>query len=151
MTDIKWHGVAVGMVLEVRLCVAHRSTLALGRSWVCLVVHFKRHPLPGLFTHCVHVSAQQRAQNMCCAHCGIRSQVRDGEDFPADLVCLHCTSEHNVCYVKTTNLDGAAPAPRARPDSIFVAACKGVHAFIHRAGLEICTSHPRLRPQASPT
>ena len=36
-------------------------------------------------------------------------QVRDGEDFPADLVCLHCAKEDNVCYVKTTNLDGAAP------------------------------------------
>ena len=35
--------------------------------------------------------------------------MHDGEDFPADLVCLHCASEHNVCYVKTTNLDGMAP------------------------------------------
>lgn len=41
---------------------------------------------------------------------GFCSQVRDGEDFPADLVCLHCASEHNVCYVKTTNLDGMARA-----------------------------------------
>ena len=34
-------------------------------------------------------------------------EVRDGEDFPADLLCLHCASAQHVCYVKTTNLDGA--------------------------------------------
>ncbi len=43
-------------------------------------------------------------------HCW--GQVRDGEDFPADLVCLHCASEQVVCYVKTTNLDGAVLSSR---------------------------------------
>ena len=38
---------------------------------------------------------------------GMLLEVRDGEDFPADLLCLHCASAHHVCYVKTTNLDGA--------------------------------------------
>lgn len=38
-------------------------------------------------------------------------EVRDGEDFPADLLCLHCASAHHVCYVKTTNLDGAGLSP----------------------------------------
>lgn len=37
---------------------------------------------------------------------GMLLEVRDGEDFPADLLCLHCASAHHVCYVKTTNLDG---------------------------------------------
>ena len=37
-------------------------------------------------------------------------EVRDGEDFPADLLCLYCASPNHVCYVKTTNLDGAAQA-----------------------------------------
>jgi hypothetical protein len=41
-------------------------------------------------------------------------EVRDGEDFPADLLCLHCASPNHVCYVKTTNLDG----PRARPATL---------------------------------
>ncbi|KAK9836118.1 hypothetical protein WJX81_002623 [Elliptochloris bilobata] len=57
VTDVRWHNVAVGMVLE----------------------------------------------------------VRDGEDFPADLLCLHCASEHNVCYVKTTNLDGESNLKIRRP------------------------------------
>jgi hypothetical protein len=41
---------------------------------------------------------------------GMLLEVRDGEDFLADLLCLHCASPNHVCYVKTTNLDG----PRAR-------------------------------------
>ena len=41
---------------------------------------------------------------------GMVLEVRDGEDFPADLVCLHCATPNHVCYVKTTNLDGAAQA-----------------------------------------
>lgn len=42
---------------------------------------------------------------------GMLLEVRDGEDFPADLLCLHCASAHHVCYVKTTNLDGAGLLP----------------------------------------
>ena len=41
---------------------------------------------------------------------GMVLEVRDGEDFPADLLCLYCASPNHVCYVKTTNLDGAAQA-----------------------------------------
>lgn len=33
-------------------------------------------------------------------------QVRDEELFPADLMCLHSELPENVCYIKTTNLDG---------------------------------------------
>ena len=33
-------------------------------------------------------------------------EVRDNEDFPADLLCLFCELEDGVCYIKTTNLDG---------------------------------------------
>ena len=32
--------------------------------------------------------------------------VRDGELFPADLLCLHCELSERICYVRTTNLDG---------------------------------------------
>lgn len=34
-------------------------------------------------------------------------QVRDDEDIPADLVCVGCSHPDNVCFIKTTNLDGA--------------------------------------------
>lgn len=34
-------------------------------------------------------------------------KVMSDEDFPADLLCLHCDLPDNVCYIKTTNLDGA--------------------------------------------
>lgn len=33
-------------------------------------------------------------------------QVRDEELFPADLMCLYSELPENVCYIKTTNLDG---------------------------------------------
>lgn len=33
-------------------------------------------------------------------------KVRDGDLFPADLMCLHCDLTEHICYVKTTNLDG---------------------------------------------
>jgi phospholipid-transporting ATPase len=36
-------------------------------------------------------------------------QVRDDEDIPADLVCVGCSHPDNVCFIKTTNLDGAWP------------------------------------------
>ena len=34
-------------------------------------------------------------------------KVYDDEDFPADLLCLFCNLADNVCYIKTTGLDGA--------------------------------------------
>lgn len=34
-------------------------------------------------------------------------KVLDDEDFPADLLCLYCNLADNMCYIKTTNLDGA--------------------------------------------
>ena len=33
-------------------------------------------------------------------------EVRDNEDFPADLLCLACERTDGVAYIKTTNLDG---------------------------------------------
>lgn len=33
-------------------------------------------------------------------------EVRDDELFPSDLLCLHSTLPDNVCFIKTTNLDG---------------------------------------------
>ena len=35
-------------------------------------------------------------------------EVRDGENIPADLLCLHCPHPDNVAFIKTVNLDGAA-------------------------------------------
>jgi len=32
--------------------------------------------------------------------------VRDGEEFPADLVPLYCSGDEGTCYVSTANLDG---------------------------------------------
>lgn len=32
--------------------------------------------------------------------------VKDGENFPADLLCLYSDLSDNVCFIKTTNLDG---------------------------------------------
>ncbi|KAK9839881.1 hypothetical protein WJX81_008363 [Elliptochloris bilobata] len=46
---------------------------------------------------------------------GMLLEVRDGEDFPADLLCLHCASTNHVCYVKTTNLDGESNLKIRRP------------------------------------
>lgn len=37
-------------------------------------------------------------------------KVLDDEDFPADLLCLYCSLDDNMCYIKTTNLDGARRA-----------------------------------------
>ena len=33
-------------------------------------------------------------------------KVMSDEDIPADLLTLHCALEDNVCFIKTTNLDG---------------------------------------------
>ena len=33
-------------------------------------------------------------------------EVRDNEDFPADLLCLACARADGVAYIRTTNLDG---------------------------------------------
>lgn len=33
-------------------------------------------------------------------------EVRDNEDFPADLLCLACARSDGVAYIRTTNLDG---------------------------------------------
>lgn len=33
-------------------------------------------------------------------------KVMSDEDIPADLLCLYCHLEDNVCFIKTTNLDG---------------------------------------------
>ena len=35
------------------------------------------------------------------------AQVMSDEDIPADLLCLYCDLEDNVCFIKTTGLDGA--------------------------------------------
>ena len=32
--------------------------------------------------------------------------VKDGENFPADLLCLYSDLKDNVCFIRTTNLDG---------------------------------------------
>ncbi len=37
---------------------------------------------------------------------GMVLKVLNDEDFPADLLCLYCSLDDNVCYIKTTNLDG---------------------------------------------
>ncbi len=42
-------------------------------------------------------------------HVGMVLEVRDNENIPADLLCLHCTHADNVCFIKTVNLDGELP------------------------------------------
>ncbi len=39
-------------------------------------------------------------------HVGMVLEVRNNENIPADLLCLHCTHTDNVCFIKTVNLDG---------------------------------------------
>ena len=39
-------------------------------------------------------------------HVGMVLEVRDNENIPADLLCLHCSHGDNVCFIKTVNLDG---------------------------------------------
>lgn len=41
-------------------------------------------------------------------HVGMVLEVRDNENIPADLLCLHCSHGDNVCFIKTVNLDGDA-------------------------------------------
>ena len=45
-------------------------------------------------------------------HVGDIVEVHDNEDFPADLLCLYCELDDGVCYIKTTNLDGALHSTR---------------------------------------
>ena len=49
-------------------------------------------------------------------------EVRDGEDFPADLVCLWVRAPDGVCYVRTTNLDGESNLKVRRPADLRSAA-----------------------------
>ncbi len=39
-------------------------------------------------------------------------EVRDNENIPADLLCLHCSHADNVCFIKTVNLDGKPQEPK---------------------------------------
>ena len=39
-------------------------------------------------------------------HVGMVLEVRDNENIPADLLCLHCSHADNICFIKTVNLDG---------------------------------------------
>jgi len=48
-------------------------------------------------------------------HVGDVVRVDDGELFPADLVCLHSALEDDVCFIKTTNLDGENNLKIRRP------------------------------------
>lgn len=41
-------------------------------------------------------------------HVGQIVEVRDHEDFPADLLCLCCARSDGVAYIRTTNLDGSS-------------------------------------------
>eukprot|EP00884_Botryococcus_braunii_P012316 jgi/Botrbrau1/21085/Bobra.0144s0083.1 len=45
-------------------------------------------------------------------------QVRDDEDIAADLVCIGCSHPDNVCFIKTTNLDGESNLKIRRPVDI---------------------------------
>ena len=38
-------------------------------------------------------------------------EVRDNENFPADLLCLACARPDGVAYIRTTNLDGISAHP----------------------------------------
>ena len=50
-------------------------------------------------------------------------EVHDGEDFPADLVCLAVPgSADGVCYIRTTNLDGESNLKIRRPTDLRLAA-----------------------------
>jgi P-type E1-E2 ATPase len=50
--------------------------------------------------------------------------MRDGELFPADLLCLHCALPERIAYVTTTNLDGETnlKVKRCAPASRLLAA-----------------------------
>lgn len=60
-------------------------------------------------------------------------QVRDGEEFPADMVCLSVALSEGICYVQTANL-GAAPCVLSAP---LFSACND-----RRSVLEGMTPHP---------
>ena len=47
-------------------------------------------------------------------------KVMSDEDIPADLLTLYCHLEDNVCYIKTTNLDGElwSPSNAAAPPCV---------------------------------
>lgn len=41
--------------------------------------------------------------------------VRDNELFPADLICLKSNLAENVCFIRTTNLDGESNLKIRKP------------------------------------
>jgi magnesium-transporting ATPase (P-type) len=53
-----------------------------------------------------HVAGSTKDIKWHEVHVGMVLEVRDNEDIPADLLCLHCPHPDNICFIKTVNLDG---------------------------------------------
>lgn len=46
---------------------------------------------------------------------GMLVLIRNEEHIPADMIALACATEHNVCFVQTTNLDGETNLKQRQP------------------------------------
>ena len=73
-------------------------------------------------------------------------KVMSDEDIPADLLTLYCHLEDNVCYIKTTNLDGELGSPRMQqhpPASRWSSSCsvdKG-HCSVAKGHCSVAKGH----------
>ncbi|KAK9806980.1 hypothetical protein WJX72_009386 [[Myrmecia] bisecta] len=69
---------------------------------------------------------------------GMVLQVHDDEDFPADMLCLSCYHPDNVCYIKTTNLDGESNLKIRRPVDLKESIPEGPEAVMALEGTLHC-------------
>lgn len=66
-------------------------------------------------------------------------RVNDDELFPADLLCLSSALPDNVCFIKTTNLDGESNLKIRRPiDTTAVPDDSGEARVLHSRGVLNC-------------
>ena len=65
-------------------------------------------------------------------------EVRDGEDVPADLLLLSVSGADNVCYVRTTNLDGESNLKVRRPAELGAASPTGAAGAARLAAVLVC-------------
>mmetsp|Transcript_7573 Transcript_7573/g.22355 ORF Transcript_7573/g.22355 Transcript_7573/m.22355 type:complete len:1298 (+) Transcript_7573:304-4197(+) len=77
--------------------------------------HIEDNHLNNSITHVLHPDGGTTDVKWKDVKVGQVLKVMSDEDFPADLLCLHCDLPDNVCYIKTTNLDGETNLKVRRP------------------------------------
>lgn len=106
----QWRDVHVGDILLVRssslalIITSHTASVLPGRGQLrfCLVLSAGHNTQQFSLHHHLPLLASSAAAALLCGF--LLSQVRDGEEFPADLVCLSVALPEGICYVQTANL-----------------------------------------------